>query len=120
MRSDAQKGNMLGIVFITVVRRNLFSFPWNETEDLIKEPDVQPGLVSSFLGRHRSSGMFVYDRCGWLVDELNTMFPKSPDDITHEWRVIRKAYNKACNCKPAPTTQPQPQAETTAVENNPN
>ena len=79
--------NMLGIVFITVVRRNLFSFPWNETEDLIKEPDVQPGLVSSFLGRHRSSGMFVYDRCGWLVDELNTMFPKSPDDITHEWLV---------------------------------
>ena len=74
---------MLGIVFLTVVPHNFCSQPWNATQDFFEE--TQPGLVSQFL-ECKPSAMFVYDRCGQLVDELK-MFSTSPQDEVHEWLV---------------------------------
>lgn len=95
---------------MTVAARNLFHEGGISTEDLIKEPRDQRGLVHAFLGHNKTSALFVYDRCGWLVDELPTMFPATDAELNH-WRVIRNAYHKSCGCKPAPTSQIPPQVD---------
>ena len=79
---------MRGIVFMTVAARNLFHEGGSSTEDLIKEPRDQRGLVHAFLGHNKTSALFVYDRCGWLVDELPTMFPTTDAELNH-WCVLQ-------------------------------
>ena len=78
---------MKGIVFMTVVSQNVFSPSWNETDDFIEEP--RPGLVSGLLER-KPSGMFVYDRCGRLVNDDLKMLSPLPSDTTHAWLVPRR------------------------------
>lgn len=107
MRQVADASNMADIVFVTVVGQNVFSDPWNQTDDIFEEP--QPGLLSEIFG-HKTSGVFVYNRCGSLAGELQLfpLVPLDPSEVKNEWNIITKVYNKCPQCnKPAPTTQPQ-------------
>lgn len=75
---------MPDIVFMTVVGQGVFSQPWNQTDDMFEEP--QPGLLSTILG-DRTSGMFVYNRCGSLAGELQLfpLVPLDPSEVKNEW-----------------------------------
>ncbi|KAL9950486.1 hypothetical protein ACROYT_G042984 [Oculina patagonica] len=90
MRQVASDSNMPDIVFMTVVGQGVFTQPWNQTDDMFEEP--QPGELQLF-----------------------PLVPLDPSEVTNEWNIIRKAYNKCPQCnKPAPTTPtPQPEDETT-------
>ena len=78
---------MTDIVFMTVVGQNVFSDPWNQTDDIFEEH--QPGLLYSIFD-HQTSGIFVYNRCGSRVGELQlfSLVPLDPSEVENEWCVL--------------------------------
>jgi len=75
---------MTGMVFMTVVGQNVFSDTWNQTDDIFEEH--QPGLLSAIFD-HQTSGIFVYNRCGSRVGELQLfpLVPLDPSEVENEW-----------------------------------
>lgn len=78
---------MTDIVFMTVVGQNVFSDPWNQTDDIFEEHE--PGLLSTIFD-HQTSGIFVYNRCGSRVGELHlfSLVPLDPSEVENEWCVF--------------------------------